>query len=182
MAVQIALLRAVNVAGNAMVAMAALRAMAEELGFTARTLLQSGNMVLSGSGKTGAALETLLEAEAKTRLKLDTPFFVRSAVEWQRAIEANPFPEAARDDPGHLLLLTLKAPAGKAEVKSLQAAIKGRETVAAAGRELYAVYPDGIGRSKLTIAAIEKALGTRCTGRNWNTVTKLAAAAREAAG
>lgn len=34
-------------------------------------------------------------------------------------------------------------------------------------------YPDGVGRSKLTNAVIEKALGTRTTGRNWNTVLKL---------
>lgn len=42
------------------------------------------------------------------------------------------------------------------------------------GRHAYIVYPDGIGRSKLTTALIEKHLGTRVTGRNWNTVRKLA--------
>jgi uncharacterized protein (DUF1697 family) len=36
------------------------------------------------------------------------------------------------------------------------------------------VYPEGIGRSKLTIQKIEKTLGTRGTARNWNTVLKLA--------
>jgi uncharacterized protein (DUF1697 family) len=35
------------------------------------------------------------------------------------------------------------------------------------------VYPDGIGRSNLTGALIEKKLGTRGTARNWNTVLKL---------
>ena len=44
------------------------------------------------------------------------------------------------------------------------------------GRELYIVYPDGIGRSKLTNQLIERMLGTRGTARNWNTVLKLAAA------
>jgi uncharacterized protein (DUF1697 family) len=42
------------------------------------------------------------------------------------------------------------------------------------------VYPDGIGTSKLTIGVIEKHLGTRATGRNWNTVLKMAALAKEA--
>jgi uncharacterized protein (DUF1697 family) len=41
------------------------------------------------------------------------------------------------------------------------------------GREVYLVYPDGIGRSRLTNAVIEKKLGARGTGRNWNTVLKL---------
>jgi uncharacterized protein (DUF1697 family) len=59
------------------------------------------------------------------------------------------------------------------DMVALKAAIKGREIVRAKGRELYIVYPDGIGRSKLTIALIEKKLNTRGTGRNWNTVLKL---------
>jgi uncharacterized protein (DUF1697 family) len=41
----------------------------------------------------------------------------------------------------------------------------------------YIVYPDGIGRSRLTNQLIEKMLGTRGTGRNWNTVLKLDALA-----
>jgi len=60
-------------------------------------------------------------------------------------------------------------------VAALQAAIKGREVVRAKGRHAYIVYPDGIGRSRLTNVMIEKKLGTRGTGRNWNTVLKLAA-------
>ena len=60
-----------------------------------------------------------------------------------------------------------------AQVSALQAAIKGREIVKARGKQAYFVYPDGVGRSKLTIQVIEKALGTRGTARNWNTVLKL---------
>jgi hypothetical protein len=37
------------------------------------------------------------------------------------------------------------------------------------------VYPEGIGRSKLTSNLIEKKLGRRGTGRHWNTELKLAA-------
>ena len=60
-----------------------------------------------------------------------------------------------------------------ANVAALQKAIVGREVVRAKGRCAYIVYPDGIGRSKLTGALIEKKLGTRGTARNWNTVLKL---------
>jgi uncharacterized protein (DUF1697 family) len=45
--------------------------------------------------------------------------------------------------------------------------------VRAEGRQAYIVYPNGIGRSRLTNALIEKKLRTRGTGRNWNTVLKL---------
>jgi uncharacterized protein (DUF1697 family) len=170
----IALLRAVNLAAKNMVAMADLRAMAEGLGFQkARTLLQSGNLVFD-SKPTGTRLESLLEATAKKKLGLETDFFVRTAREWQDLIAANPFPAEAKGDPSHLVLLCLKKAPAREALAALRQAIKGRERVETEGRQAYAVYPDGIGRSKLTMALIEKHLGTSGTGRNWNTVLKLA--------
>ena len=47
-----------------------------------------------------------------------------------------------------------------------------------AGREGYFVYPDGMGRSKLTPNLIEKHLGGAGTARNWNTVLKVLALTR----
>ena len=58
-------------------------------------------------------------------------------------------------------------------ITQLQDAIKGRETFRAVGRQLYIVYPDGVGTSKFSHGVIEKKLGMRGTGRNWNTVLKL---------
>jgi len=178
MAAFIALLRAVNLPGHNKVGMADLRALLEKLGFEEpRSLLQSGNLVFGSEGRTSAQLESLLEAEAKKRLGLDTDFFVRSAREWKALMAANPFSDEAKRDPAHLVVLCLKAAPGRPALTALQAAIVGREVVATEGRQAYAVYPDGIGRSKLTAALIERKLGTRGTGRNWNTVLKLAAAA-----
>jgi len=157
-----------------MVAMADLRAMAEGLGFgNPRTLLQSGNLVFDS--KPGARLEGLLEATTRKKLGVETDFFVRTAAEWRALIAANPFPAEARKDPGHLVVLCLKEAPAPGALAALRKAVKGREQVEVDGRQGYAVYPDGIGRSKLTMALIEKHLGTRGTGRNWNTVLKLAA-------
>jgi uncharacterized protein (DUF1697 family) len=90
-------------------------------------------------------------------------------------VAGNPFPDEAERDPGHLVVMFLKtAPRAKA-VQALQAAIEGPESVRAAGKHLYVAYPAGIGRSKLTNTLIEKKLGVRGTGRNWNTVLKRAA-------
>jgi uncharacterized protein (DUF1697 family) len=63
-------------------------------------------------------------------------------------------------------------------LKALQVATKGPEMVRADGRQLYIVYPAGIARSRLTNKLIEDKLGTRATGRNWNTVLKLAVLAK----
>jgi uncharacterized protein (DUF1697 family) len=67
-----------------------------------------------------------------------------------------------------------EAPSAEA-VRSLQGSIKGREIVKAVDNHAYITYPDGIGTSKLTIKQIESGLGSTGTGRNWNTVLKLAA-------
>jgi uncharacterized protein (DUF1697 family) len=174
--VHIALLRAINVGGSKRVAMADLRDFLTELGFRdARSLLQSGNLVFRSDTRSGATLERVLETEAAKRLGLETDFFVRSAAEWQEIVENNPFPDEAKRDPGHLLVMCLKDAPAAPDVNALQDAIRGREIVRAKGRAAYLVYPDGIGRSRLTSALIEKKLGTSGTCRNWNTVLKLAA-------
>jgi len=172
----IALLRAINLAGHKSVAMSDLRDLLTQLQFqNPRTLLQSGNLVFQSDGRSAATLERRLETEAAKRLRLETEFFVRSALEWRSMVDGNPFPREAKNDPAHLLLLALKDAPGGDAVKALQDAIRDREVVRADGRAAYVVYPDGIGRSRLTMALIEKKLGTRATGRNWNTVLKLAA-------
>ena len=174
----IAVLRAVNLPGHNKISMADLKALLVGLGFTdAQTLLQSGNVVFSGGSKTTAALEQTLERAAAKQFGLDTDFFVRTAKEWQAIIDANPFPREAKDDPSHLVAVIAKDDVSPASVTGLQEAIVGREVVRAKGRCAYIVYPDGIGRSKLTAAMIEKKLGTRGTARNWNTVLKLGALA-----
>jgi len=175
MTIQIALLRAVNVAGHAAVAMSDLRELLTTLGFKeVRSLLQSGNLVFRSDKQSGAALERLLETEAGKRLDLHTDFFVRTAKDWDTIVAKNPFRDEARRDPGHLVVMALKDAPDAEAVEALRAAIMGRETIHAEGRQAYIVYPDGIGRSRLTNRVIEAKLGTRGTGRNWNTVRKLA--------
>jgi uncharacterized protein (DUF1697 family) len=174
--VQIALLKGINVGGNKKIAMSDLRDVCAALGLEdVRTLLQSGNVVFRSSGRRPAALETLLESAAETRLGVRTDFFVRTDAQWSAIVEGNPFREEARREPGYLLVMCLRSAPKPGAEKSLRAAISGRETVRVAGREAYLVYPDGVGRSRLTNAVLERHLGTSGTARNWNTVLKIAA-------
>ena len=172
----VALLRAVNLGPHNKIAMSDLKAVATGCGLSnPRSLLQSGNLVFEAKAKSSAALEKALQAALAKELELETPVVVRSAAEWRAALEANPFPREAKADPGHLVLMPLKSKPAKGALPALRAAIVNRETVELVGQQLYLVYPDGIGRSKLTSALIEKKLGVVGTGRNWNTAQKLAA-------
>ena len=170
----IAVLRAINLGAHNRIAMADLRAMCGKIGLEdAQTLVVSGNLVFRSNVASSAKLEQLLEASSTKHLGVTTDYFVRSAKEWHAIIAANPFPAEAKSEPGKMVMICLRDAPTPAAVKALQAAIKGREIVRAKGKQAYFVYPDGQGRSKLTIAVIEKALGTRGTARNWNTVLKL---------
>jgi uncharacterized protein (DUF1697 family) len=180
MTIQIALIRGINVGGHQAVAMSDLRDLLTQLGFDgSRSLLQSGNLVLRCDARTGAELESMLEMEAEKRLGLRADFLIRSAKEWRQVVARNPFRKEAEGDPSHLVVMFLKSGANAKDVQAVQAAITGPETIRADGRQLYIVYPDGIGKSRLTNALIEKKLGIRGTARNWNTLLKIAALAEE---
>ena len=168
---RLALLRAVNVGGRSL-AMVELRRAAAEIGLVdPETVLQTGNLLFEAEGA-DADVERRLEREIAGRFGHETAVLLRSAVDWAQALRANPFTEAAEAAPSRLLMVALKRPADAAAVERLQAAVRGPERVAASGRQAYLVYPEGIGRSKLTPALIERALGPG-TARNWNTVLKL---------
>ena len=178
MDVYIGLLRAVNLGAHNKIAMSDLRDLLAGLGMKdVRSLLQSGNLVFRSDAPTTEKLEELLQDAAGKRLGLKTDFFVRSARDWKAIVAANPFPAEAKRDPSHLVVMFLKEAPSRAAVTALQKVISGREVVRARGREAFITYPDGIGRSRLTTSLIEKTLGTRGTGRNWNTVVKLGALA-----
>src|SRR5205823_4055328 len=91
-----------------------------------RSLLQSGNVVFSAAHRTPTALESLLEKHLAKTLDLRTTFFVRTADELEDTIRHNPFPDQAKNDPGHLVVEFLKDTPSATAVKQLRAAIKGR--------------------------------------------------------
>lgn len=180
MPIHIGLLRAINVAGRNKIGMGELRDLLLGLGMSdAKSLLQSGNLLFRSRLRRTAQLERLLEEAAERQLGLQADFLVRSIGDWRAIISNNPFRKESRRDPSHLIVMFLKAVPEKTMLTTLQKAIVGHETVRAGGQQLYIVYPDGIGRSRLTHKLIEKTLGMRGTGRNWNTVLKLNALAKE---
>ena len=168
----LALLRAVNVGGRKL-PMAELRSLCGTLGWSeVATYIQSGN-VLFAAERAPETLETELETAIAERFGLDVPVMVRSAGQWTALAADNPFPEAARDEPNRLLLLVAKEPPADDAADRLMERAQGDEKVRLAGEALWIHYADGVARSKLTPAAIDKACGSPATGRNYRTVLQL---------
>ena len=173
----IALLRAVNVGGRT-VRSAQLREVAESLGHTrVTTYVNSGNIVLVPAGPASGVGLGLADALA-TELGFDVPVITRSLSQWNAIVERLPFPDEASSDPSHLVLYCWDGVPGSTDFDPTP---YGNESVAFAGHETYAYFPDGIGRSKLTLPVLEKATGRSGTARNWNTVLALQRLARERA-
>jgi uncharacterized protein (DUF1697 family) len=169
----VALLRAVNV-GARKLAMSDARAICEDLGFCGvASLRQSGNLIFDSGRLRGSRLEAALEEETVSRLGLRTQFIVRTASEWSAAVQDNPLQKAAKEDPARTVIVAFKDPMRPSGLQSLRRSIRGPEVVASSGRHLYAYYPDGQGRSKLSLSLIEKHVGTQGTARNWNTAVKI---------
>jgi len=170
----LALLRGINVGGNKKVPMAELRALAEGLGHSeVATYIQSGNLVFTASG-TAAKHETALERALAKHFGFPVETLVRDAKAWSTLIAANPLAKLAEKDPAHILVGLAKAPLRKEVLAELRERARGSERVELAGGALWLHYADGVARSKLTPAVLDRAAGSTVTARNWRTVQELA--------
>lgn len=169
----VALLRAVNVAGTGIIKMAELKAICEGIGFrNVKTLLQSGNVVFDAKGNDRTVAKELADAiEASHGFR--PAVMVRTADEIADAMKRNPFKAEAKSNPAFLVIVFLAGtPTRDAEGRVAAIKVAG-ERLHLNGRELHAYYANGQGKSKVTNAVLERALGVPATARNWNTVTKL---------
>lgn len=165
----IALLRAVNVGGTGKLPMADLRAMCESAGFQdVRTYIASGNVVLR-SASTVAQVKASLEASLMRYAGKPVGVLVRTGAEMAAVLAANPFPKAA---PNRVVAIFLDS-APPTDVLATLSNQNGEEVVLGR-RELYVHYGEGMADSKLRIPAAKTG-----TGRNMNTVARLAAMAME---
>jgi uncharacterized protein (DUF1697 family) len=160
----IALLRAVNVTGTGKLPMSELKAMCEAAGLkSVKTYIASGNVVFK-SNKTEAKVKALLEAAATAYVGKPVGVMVRTAAEMAAVLARNPFAELRAD---HTLAIFLDAPPPPSALEDVARRVD--EQISLGEREIYVYYPEGQGKSRLNIRA-----GKAGTGRNMNTVAKLA--------
>lgn len=170
MARSVALLRGINVGGRTTVPMADLRALAEELGWSnVETYIQSGNLLFDTNAASSAA-EAALEKAIEDRFGHAVPVIVRSAAQWKKHLAANPFPEAAANEPGKLMMLLSKEDLPSGADEAIQARARDGEKVASAGNALWIHYPAGAGRSRLSPTLIDRLIGSPATARNFRTL------------
>jgi uncharacterized protein (DUF1697 family) len=174
----VALLRGINVGRARQVAMADLRATAEGLGYgEVRTLLRSGNLVLSGTATTPERVARALEQAIETRLGIAVSVVVRTADELAGVVAADPL-SAQPPDGSRRHVVFLAEPLATDVRAWLTSDGFAPDIVRPAEREVYVWYERGMSGSE-TAGRIGKRLPRTATDRNWNTVTKLLAMTRD---
>src|SRR3954470_1604261 len=170
MARLLALLRGINLGSKRRIAMADLRELFEELGYTdVRTVLASGNVVFTGPP--ARAREKLETALAK-RFDMQIDVVVPTMAELRAVVAADPFGDAV-DNPTRYFVAFLDR---KPEPKALAALAErdfAPDEFKAGEREIYAWCPEGMQNSRLMKALGKPGLAGTATVRNWATVNKL---------
>lgn len=181
----VSLLRGINLGPSRRIAMQALREVYESLGFSdVQTYVQSGNVVCRTTERNLSKLPARIGDAIEVKFGFRSAVVVRTTPEMRGVVAANPFASREDIEPGKFLVTFLSGEPAAGAAEKVRAIPADPEELRLVGRELYIYFPNGIGRSKLSMAAIEKAVGAAGTGRNWNTVRKLLemAEAMEAAG
>jgi uncharacterized protein (DUF1697 family) len=172
MATWIVLVRGINVGGANRLAMADLRQLVTALGHTeVSTFIQSGNVVLKSPRTDRSAMTNEICSHIESSYGLAVSAVLRTPVELRSALWANPF--STEPDPTRVLVTFLSDEPAPEAVAKLEPDRFAPDRFELMGSELYGHYPNGAGRSKMTLGYFEKRLGVRGTARNLNTVAKL---------
>jgi len=178
MPVIVSMLRGVNVGGNNLVKMDALRALYESLGLRkVETFIQSGNVIFTTQARDRVALTKRLEDAIEKKFGFHCDMVLRDAGELRDALARNPFAGRSDIDPAKLLITFLASdpdPEGSAKVRAIDI---HPEELHIDGREVYVYFTEGMARPKLPWSQMGKYLKTPGTGRNLTTVQKLLAIA-----
>ncbi|MDF2628764.1 MAG: cytoplasmic protein [Symbiobacteriaceae bacterium] len=176
MGVYVALLRGINVSGHRMIKMTELQRMCEALGLgRVRTYIQSGNVLFESDEERGT-LRRQIEAQIEATFGFDVPVVLRTAAEMEQIVAGSPWAPGEGESLHVALLADAPSPDG---VARLAAVDTGSDEYRLVGQEVYLLYRQPSHKSKLSNALLEKKLGVASTLRNWQTVTKLAALARD---
>lgn len=173
MSLAAALVRGINVGGRARLSMNELRSMLADLGLRdVETYLQSGNVVFESGDRPVTELDARIESAIAETFGLQVRVILRVRKDLVAVTRSHPYLDAEAD-PSRIHVVFLEATPDADRVDALDPDRSPPDEFAVIGREIYLRYPNGQGRSKLSLDYFERVLGMAGTARNWNTVTKL---------
>lgn len=168
----VVLLRGVNVGKGNRVPMADFRLLLEAKGYSdIRTLLNSGNAVFTGPGRSAGRHAEAIALAMQDSLGVSVPVVVKSADEFSVIIEENPIVPASDEYSRFLVAFSQDAAALRA-LAIISPLVQSAEHFSIGRHAAYLHCPQGISKSRAADALLGRS-GRSVTTRNWATVLKL---------
>lgn len=175
--IYIALLRGINVGGNTLISMDALKRAFESLGFkNVKTILASGNVIFEAPKSDLATLTTKIEQKLESQFSFAIKVMLRTREDIQSLIDLAPFKKVKVTPQIRLHVSFL--PQDVEHRLEISQRLKGTsfDILRATSCELCSVVD--IARNQGTtdlMKVLEKEFGKKITTRTWNTVERIAA-------
>lgn len=169
----VAFLRGINVSGQKLIKMEALRQYFEMPGFkNVVTYIQSGNVLFDSKETDEDKLLAKIDRQLTKQLGYPVPVVLRSLEEIKEVVRKNPFKDEPAESARKLYVYFLSGAPDKASHALLDGYKSEGEDYKVIGREMYFMAP-AFGNTKLNNTVIERKLGVSATARNWATVNKV---------
>ena len=174
MTTYISILRGINVSGQKIIKMDALRKMYENLGFqSVKTYIQSGNVIFKSKDSKIDGIVQTISRQIKKDFGFDVPVIVLTIDKLKKIIKNSPFSKDLRKDASFLHVTFLSSKPKSFEREVIETKRSNKEEISFSDDAVYLYCPDGYGISKLSNSFLETKLKVGATTRNWKTTNEL---------
>lgn len=172
----VALLRGINVSGQKLIKMDALKQVFIDMKLkNVSTYIQSGNVLFESADTDEAALKSKIEKALQKAFGYEVPVFLRTAKEMAATVKNNIFLPGASGKNEMLYICFLHQAPDAVQKKMLLGLTSDIEIYDVKKREIYCMVDKDAAKVPFSNAYLEKLLKMPATTRNWNTVNKILA-------
>lgn len=170
----ISLLRGINVSGQKLIKMDALKQMFSELNFkNIQTYIQSGNVIFQNKELEHERLEKTIADKILERFGFEVPVMVRDLDDLSVVLKNNPFVTKRNENITKLHVTFLSKLPEQTDIAKINADQYLPDEFILTGSTIYLFCPNGYGRTKLNNTFFESKFKAIATTRNWKTIKEL---------
>lgn len=170
----ISLLRGINVSGQKLIKMDALRLMFTDLGFNSiQTYIQSGNVIFQNEETESKKIEKRIADKINERFGFIVPVMVKELADLSAVLKNNPFVINRNEDVTKLHVTLISHLPKQEEIDKIKSDQYLPDEFILTDKTIYLFCPNGYGKTKLTNTFFENKFKVVATTRNWKTLNEL---------
>jgi uncharacterized protein (DUF1697 family) len=174
MTTYVSILRGINVSGQRLIKMSALKELYKDLGLlNVQTYIQSGNLVFQYKHVDQHELGLTISKKILYNFGFAVPAIILKMNDLKRIIENNPYLYDQKKEIARLHVTFFSKKPERIDIEVIDQKKHAEEEFAFTEEAIYLYCPRGYGKTKLTNTFLEKTLKVEATTRNWHTVTEL---------